>query len=227
MAVRPTDPEALHLYQLIGAPLLAVVQAEAQAAQVSADFIRRTGFMPSAAPMPAAAPDALAPDGADVADPASPAHVDDVGQLRIAEFQIDRHAADGSPRPVVARVPVLSMFPIPLLQVKHAEFEFDIRVLTRVPLEDPRPGDDDARLRVPSSTDYLSKDRVELKGFLSGARGGAGEKSTESTIKVRVRMEQSDLPAGISQLMTMMSESVSVVPRTLVEQTRDQTAGPR
>ena len=44
MAVRPTDPEALHLFQLIGAPLLAVIQAEVQAAQVSADFIKRVGF---------------------------------------------------------------------------------------------------------------------------------------------------------------------------------------
>ena len=57
MAVRPTDPEALHLYQLIGAPLLAVIQGEAQAAQVSADFISRIGFekAPTPAPRPATA----------------------------------------------------------------------------------------------------------------------------------------------------------------------------
>ena len=82
MAVRLTDPEALHLYQLIGAPLLAVIQAEAQAAQVSADFISRIGFdraepvaaLPAAPPpaaAPPAAPDASRPPGEATEKPAA------------------------------------------------------------------------------------------------------------------------------------------------------------
>jgi hypothetical protein len=241
MAVRPTDPEALHLYQLIGAPLLAVIQAEAQAAQVSADFISHIGFEPSSAAEPEGT---AAPPGAGtstaLAAPAKPKMLQDggnIGALRVAEFRVDRVGRDGKPIPYVARVPVLSLFPIPLMQVKHADFDFDIRVVTRVPLDNSRlepqaqttqqpvqqgqpPGKKDpiqqGALADPTrnSPDYLDVNRVELKGFLANTRGGAGGQAvTDASIKVRVRMEQSDLPAGLIQLLKMMDESVSLVPQ--------------
>jgi uncharacterized protein DUF2589 len=252
MAVRPNDPEALYLYQLIGAPLLAVVQAEAQATQVSAEFIKRVGFDPpkSQGPVPAVDPAAAGtPEG----EPLLGSMQDggEFGDLRMARFQIDRMGADGQSRPHVAQIPVLSMFPIPLLQVKHADFEFDIRILTRVPLEDQsrrvseqvklaqaheQVGDplgvpQDVSLamsqRKRPSVDFLQNDRVELKGFLASARGGAdGRPSMEASIKVKVRMEQSDLPAGLIHLMSMMGESVAVAPQALIEQGRRSAAKP-
>jgi len=223
MAVRPTDPEALHLYQLIGAPLLAVIQAEAQAAQVSAEFITRVGFEGP----PAATPEGSRPDGQSSPSVASTAaqpevaflqNGGDIGRLRVAEFRIDRYARDGTPVPYMARVPVLSLYPIPLMQVKHAEFDFDIRVLSRVPLEDVH---EDKRIPPQSSEDYLDRDRVELKGFLASSRGGAGgQAATDASIKIRVRMEQSDMPAGLIHLMKVMDESVTVAPLELIEASR-------
>jgi hypothetical protein len=228
MAVRPTDPEALHLYQLIGAPLLAVIQAEAQAAQVSADFITRVGFEKAPAPsLPPPTAQGTQPAGQPAAPAAAPSGMallqegGDLGALRVAEFRIDRYAGDGTPLPYVARVPVLSLYPIPLMQVKHAEFDFDIRVLSRVPLEDPRPDHQDQQATPQASTDYLSKDRVELKGFLASSRGGAGgQATTDASIKIRVRMEQSDMPAGLIHLMKVMDESVTVAPLALLEEGR-------
>lgn len=264
MAIRPTDPEALHLYQLIGAPLLAVIQAEAQAAQVSADFISHVGFEPRAAPVPgggdvqaggtrpvdeppqrAAVPQAGTTQAAGTAtvpvtspQPRAKMLQDggDIGALRVAEFRVDRIGRDGKPVAHVARVPVLSLYPIPLMQVKHAEFDFDIRVVTRVPLETPRdnaqqqkteqksqdaqndtePKDPQERKANATNTgpDYLDANRVELKGFLAKSRGGAGGSMvTDASIKVRVRMEQSDLPAGLIQLLKMMDDNVSLVPQ--------------
>lgn len=220
MAVRPTDPEALHLFQLIGAPLLAVIQAEAQAAQVSADFIKRVGF--ETAPGPAQQTQPTGPPGGGYADEPALQNGGELGAMRVAEFRIDRFGADGTPAPFVVRVPVLSMFPIPLMQVKHADFDFDIHVVTRVPVEDPREGRDDNALKQPASSDYLSNNRVELKGFLAGGRRGPG--SVDASIKVKVRMEQSDLPVGLTSLMRIMTESVSAAPLALVEQARG-TAG--
>ena len=242
MAVRPTDPEAMQLFQLIGAPLLAVIQAEAQAAQVSAEFIKRIGFDPP----PAAANQA---GGTAAATPAEPKALQDGGELgglRMAEFRIERSGADGKPQALVARVPVLSLFPIPLLQVKHADFEFDIRVLSRVPLShEPEiapdadrsapaaqdrlatgtagaPETTDIQARPSLSSDFLSKDRVELKGFLAPSRGAADTNSVDANIKVRVRMEQSDLPAGLIHLMKIMGDNVTVAPLVLLEQPRKE-----
>jgi len=243
VAVRPTDPEALHLFQIIGAPLLAVIQAEAQAAQVSAEFIKRIGFGPAQA---GASPSSPAAPGVP-ADQRALQDGDDLGGLRMAEFRIERRDRDGNPQPFIARVPVLSLFPIPLMQVKHADFEFDIRVLSRVPLEHqtalmpdavqgPTTGAKDGgggqqqatdtagsaekrdtQARPPVSADFLSPDRVELKGFLAPSRGGSESGSVDANIKVRVRMEQSDLPAGLIQLMKIMDDSVSVAPPAQVK----------
>jgi hypothetical protein len=205
MAFRPTDPEAMHLFQLIGAPLLAVVQAEAQAAQTSAEYIKRIGFQ-SAEP------------GTDEAK-AAPSLQDggSFGDLKMAEFRIDRMAADGTPRPHTVRVPVLSLFPIPLLQVKDAHVEMDLRVLTRVPLGDP--GDDKAAAPPPAaaSPDFLAPERVELKGFLSPSSPAGGSATNQAHIKMRVHMSQSDMPAGLIQLMRIMGDSVTAEPVALTE----------
>jgi hypothetical protein len=246
VAVRPTDPEAMQLFQIIGAPLLAVIQAEAQAAQVSAEFIKRIGFDSP----PAAAGQAAGGAAGALGEPTALQDGGALGGLRMAEFRIERYGADGSPQPLVARVPVLSLFPIPLLQVKHADFEFDIRVLSRVPLaHEPEISPDadqgapaardqpatgtagaterkDTQARPSLSSDFLSKDRVELKGFLAPSRGAGDTNSVDANIKVRVRMEQSDLPAGLIHLLKIMGDNVTVAPLALLEQPRkDAGAG--
>src|SRR5689334_3311526 len=148
MAVRPTDPEALHLFQLIGAPLLALVQAEAQAAQVSAEFIRRIGFgdapgneqIPPASTTPAGelvkrgpggplttgaatAPSAAQGTAPAAASPGSiagapkPLPFDDwsnLGELRMARFDLNRKGSDGQSVAHTVQVPILSLLPIPL-----------------------------------------------------------------------------------------------------------------
>jgi hypothetical protein len=208
VAARPTDPEALHLFQLIGAPLLALVQAEAQAAQVSAEFIKRVGFAQSASE-PA--------DGPGTAFGKPLQHGGELGELRVAEFGIERRGPDGTSEPHVVRVPVLSLFPIPLLQVKEAKVDFDVRVVSRVPLADADRDRKDPTL----STDFLAPERVELKGHLEPGGNSRGGRSTGSAhVRVQVSMAQSDLPAGLIHLMKTMSESIHAVPRSLVEQER-------
>jgi len=204
MAARITDPEALHLFQILGAPMLAVIQAEAQAAQTSAEFIRRVGFQPRLGGSGDAAP---ADDHRTLQDGG------ELGDLKMAEFRIDRPGADGTPQALNVSMPVLSLFPIPLLQVKDAQFDFDLKVTTRVPLaeRDDMSKDPPADL----SSDFLSPSRVELKGFLtSPSKRNPGTASNEANIKVRVRIEQSDLPAGLVHLMRIMGDSVTAAPTT-------------
>jgi hypothetical protein len=190
MAAQPGDPEAMHLYQLIGAPLLAVVQAEAQAAQTSADFIKRVGFESATPP---GTPEKMLQDGGDI------------GDLRMATFKVDRPGPNGTIQPHAISIPVLSLLPIPLLQVKDAEFSFSIRVLTRVPLQS---SEDDKQPGMPPSKDYLAPDRVEMKGLLAPHRS-MGDQSSEMNINVKVRMEQADLPSGILKLLSAMDHATT------------------
>jgi hypothetical protein len=208
MAMQPGDPEAMQLYQIIGAQLLAVVQAEVQATQVSAEFIKRVGFS-----RPKAAPGAAPPDGrAAAAAPKEESPLQDgdlIGDLKIAEFSIDRIGPDGQVQPHTIKIPVLSLFPIPLLQVKDAEFEYNLRVLSRVPLQDSEK-EHAATGNIPSK-DFLAPDRVELKGMLAPP-SAAGEQSSAMNIKVKITMGQAELPAGLTRLLGVMDQNASVVP---------------
>lgn len=237
MAMQPTDPEAMQLYQIIGAPLLAVIQAEVQAAQVSADFIRRVGFDAPRLPPTAGSP----PDGApSPPEGASPPEQDsagaqktnpkadgkslqdggDIGGLKIAEFSIDRRDAQGNHQPYIVRVPVLSLYPIPLLQVKNAEFDYNIRIISRVPLQSPDQSDTDDAFTL--SKDYLSPDRVEFKGLL-GPGVGRGETTSSMSMHVKIQMEQSDIPAGLTKLLSVMEQNVTAAPAP--PKTGDSTGG--
>ena len=203
MAERPTDPQALQLFQLIGAPLLAVVQAEAQAAQVSAQFIKSVGF---------AAPASGAPN-LPVDRPETRKFTEslqdggDLGDLKTAEFRVERRNADGTVQTQVVKVPVLSLYPIPLLQVKDAEFDFHIQVLGRVSFKNDKDLDDEG---MPPAREFLARNRVELTGLLTSSNEAT--RGSRADIRVKVRMEQSDLPAGLMRLMSVMGESVSHMP---------------
>jgi hypothetical protein len=209
MAVQSGDPEAMQLYQIIGAPLLAVVQAEVQAAQVSADFIKRVGFV-SAQPQPGGVEAAHTPATGNPLGGDAQALQDGgrIGDLKMAEFAIRRlDPATGTSTPFIISIPVLSLFPIPLLQVKDADFDYMIRILARVPLQSDN---DDATLTGAPSKDYLAPDRVELKGLIAPANSG---QTSAMNIKVKVRMEQADIPLGLTKLFTLMDQTVAASPQ--------------
>jgi hypothetical protein len=191
------DPEALYLYQLIGAPLLAIVQAEVQAAQASADFIRRVGFDTGRAVADSTGASALQDGG-------------DLGPLRVAKFSQTRIGPDGKPQELTIQIPVLSLFPIPLLQVKTADFDFGVRILSRVPLEGQKS--EDSKVVAASGKlkpeDFLSPGRVELKGSVSG-HSNDPKSTSEMHMKVRIHMDQADVPAGLLTLLNLMGQGVT------------------
>ncbi len=203
MAAQNGDPEAMHLFQLIGAPLLAVIQAEAQAAQTSAEYIQRVGFEYSTKDRPKNADKLHAPSDVDTVR---------LGNMKMAKFSVDRTDAQGNLVKHDINIPVLSLFPIPMLQVKDAEFNFSVRVLTRVPLAST--DEKDQTLSHDANRDFLAPERVEMKGLLA-PRGSRGEQVSSMNIDVKIRMEQADMPAGLMKLMSVMDQTASAQPRVL------------
>lgn len=225
MANNIQDREALRLYQLIGAPLLAVVQAEAQAAQVSADFIRRIGFEPSAEPSAAAiSPGGIAASGGDLGslEPAPDANTllqqgGRLGSLKVANFSMNKTGPDGNLVVHDVHIPVLSLFPIPILQVKDAEFDFAFKIFEHEasnPDSDVSSAESNQEKSADASSadvdDFLSSKRVELKAGL--ARSGQ-QQTSESQIRIKIRMEQADIPSGLIKLLQMMDQGVASMPR--------------
>jgi len=51
-----------------------------------------------------------------------------VGELRMLEFNYQSHDVDGTHQQQV-KIPLLTLVPLPLLQVKEADFDFDIQIV--------------------------------------------------------------------------------------------------
>lgn len=166
---------SLPLQTLLGIPLADLVEGERAAAQASAAFIRDVGFTG---------------DGQ---------NGDDFGALRYITFRYETEGPGGKPVPRWVRVPLLSLLPLPLLQLSKAEFEFAVRV------EDIK--------------DMATKEGAHVKPRVAAA--GAQPRydivacidTTEPQpqmprIRVRLEVTPSDLPAGIAGVLRKLDQAV-------------------
>jgi hypothetical protein len=173
--------KSLQFYQLIGAPLTALVQAEAQASQVTAEFIERVGFEPPVAGVPMT-------EGSEPAKPPP-------RRLRMLTFHYDKQDKTGRRQTYQIQIPLLSLIPIPAIQIKTAEIELTAHIRgVQKASSTTQIGD--------SGDDFLSRDRLELKMGMRGAKN-------TSALQVRVKMnvEQADIPSGLSRLLHTLDES--------------------
>lgn len=245
MARQIPDKEALHLYQLIGAPLLAVVEAEVKAAQASVEFIRRIGFekpvssrLPSARPPLLPATSSGTETGNQSTATAKQSNDDDLlqnggdlGKLKVISFAHSAQDRNGERHTFETSVPVLSLFPLPLLQIKSSEFDFGVRIIEcvssvpvdsfqqerKVPIE-MKSGETDAKNNADSKSnsddidydaDFLSRRRPHMKAALASST--YSQRRTDMQMKIKVRMEQADIPAGLAKLLHLMDQSIQSV----------------
>ena len=227
------DQTALSLYELIGAPLHALINAERQAAQATSEFIREVGFEGST-------------NGSD----------EDYGELRMLTFTFSRpDPSRGENQQYEVQVPLLSLLPIPALQIKDAELEYYAKILdTPRQIVDPSKQlvDRGTMLRkTPTSREASSKmlaqlesqesreaesladredtagereeildddqfpalGRIDLKATIGQVRPDAALSSRRSSIememRIKIRMEQADIPAGLSRLFNMMEQNIT------------------
>src|SRR5439155_11165165 len=104
MANGVKDIRSLLLFEIIGAPLVAIVQAQIQAARATVEFIEKVGF---------------------ITEGEHKASELDIGSLRMAEFRYSKLDENGKTAEFVAKIPVLSLVPIPGIQVKNAKISFN------------------------------------------------------------------------------------------------------
>jgi len=175
------------LYQLLGAPMHALVDAETQAAEATAQFITQFGFEP------------VTPAG-----DGSSHGSGELGKLRMASFTHQRPGPDNEPRTYKIEVPFLSLLPIPALQVKDAEFDFYLKII------DTQPQTGDKKNATQDKTQGMEP--IELKASMGrGPSDKAGNRSTEVHMRVKMRVEQADIPAGLAKLFNLMEEQIAVV----------------
>jgi hypothetical protein len=173
---KPKD-QVLSLAQLIGAPISALVDAEAQAAIATERFIRNVGFT----------------GGADRGE---------LGDLQMARFKRKRRDGEEE-REIEVQIPLLSMLPIPALQIRDAELDYTVRVVQTEEMHHA-PFHDVKGLRNTPDDEPIAR----IRGSFAREPHSGDRRRTDMLVKMKVRMEQADMPDGLAKLLALSSDSI-------------------
>ncbi|MFN0200532.1 MAG: DUF2589 domain-containing protein [Bacteroidia bacterium] len=167
----PTNP--LPFGEILAGPMLALIQADTIAAQASAEFIENVGFVNGQAG-------------------------DNFGAMRMITFTYQKQAIGEAPQTVTIQVPLLSLIPIPLLQVKDAQIDFGVEIS-----DTQSSGLARSQLRtVGGDLLYLDGNRTAMSAIL--------REQTDSRIqlKMKVTFAQADVPSGLARLFQVIDQSI-------------------
>jgi hypothetical protein len=202
MANGVQDLKSLPLQDILGAPISALVQAEAQASRTALDFIEQVGFVRPAD----------APPGADALD---------VGTLRMVEFGYSKLDAEGNPAQFVARIPLLALFPIPGLRVKLATLSFTAKITdvftetTSQTASGETGGEGTGGTTTPDS--FLTRPQVGFRGSIVSSTGTQGTTTSSYDLNIKVELEQTPVSPGMAKLQSMLDLAIDDSQRVLAE----------
>ena len=194
------DQSALSLYQLLGAPLYALIQAETYAAHATAGFIEEMGFE------------------APQKSPEGNADKNDLGKLRTLTFKQERRGADGQAVSYKVEVPLLSLLPIPALQIQEAELEFFVKIVDTVK---QKTLEKDVQTEViekvnekqpPGSKHVPIPGYLDMKALLGRGQPNAPrspESAFDMQVHIKIKVAQADTPAGLSRMFNLLEQSIS------------------
>lgn len=179
-----TYSQIFSLTELISAPLIATVQADFFAAERFVAYLREYGF-----------------------EPQKGAPFQDFGKLRMVVFQY--RTPNGW---VEMQVPILSLIPLPLLQVSDADFHYNIRILGMAALSSEAEARDPgvrAQAGIPASVGANPENLYASMAPLRRQTEQDGETPTlVANMDINIRMRQADLPGGIATMLNVMQSAV-------------------
>ena len=154
-----TSTPVTDLSNLLAAPVLASVDADAQAARHFLRFLESFAFTP--------------PSG-------------DGAERGLAYFTFAfTYMQNGQPKSLVVSLPVLSLVPLPLLNVAKATFDFTLQIVDIRTAPEKRP-----------SVLAMFSEGPSSRASLPGGMG------------VTMDVVPSDLPAGISRLLNLTADAI-------------------
>ncbi|WP_026367392.1 DUF2589 domain-containing protein [Bacteroides sp. 14(A)] len=134
----------------------------------------------------------------------------EVGNLR--NLQLKYKCMDsGVMKEQKVSIPLLTLVPLPLLQVKEADFDFDIQII------DALSADRNATFSLTNKQDEEVKtnDGVKLRVTMAPSSIIAEERSSRNrnftaNMKVKVKMQQADMPGGLSNLLFLTTNNMPI-----------------
>jgi hypothetical protein len=171
------------LDELFAIPLKAVIDANAHAIKRALEFLLTFGFD----------------------DPAAKRNETNVsiGSLRTVTFAYDYTDSRGQTQLTKVSIPLISLIPMPLLEVTKAQFDYAVQILhgeTRITAQtsDNSMVENKSLLAVLAPMDATQEHR----------QMSARQPSRKANMTVHVEVEKSDLPAGILQLVNFGQQAI-------------------
>ncbi|WP_202077888.1 DUF2589 domain-containing protein [Caldalkalibacillus salinus] len=183
--------EAIPFRHLIGVPLSSVIEAQAEAAKSTIEFIEKVGF--------------TAPDDR--------VQVDDLQEARTITFSYERLNADGAEESVEITVPVLSIVPVPYIRIDTMDIDFSAKI-TEIMTEEISSStftgsSTSGRL---SYSKWFSPIKASFTASLTHNRtnesSSASRLGQEYHMNVKVRAVQDNMPAGLSRVLTILERGI-------------------
>jgi hypothetical protein len=183
---------SLDFESMIGGPLIAVVNAQAQAAMTSVDYIKGVGFKGEE------------PD------------IEPVMVSFSYKRPVERTDADGNsviePADFTLTVPILTMLPIPFIRVEETEIDFNAKIVSTQFRET------NSTLKLGSEFEAKAgygPFSAKLKTTFSYQRNTSAGSKVERTysLHVHVRAVQDEMPAGTERLLSILENAIQENPQ--------------
>ncbi|HEU4403869.1 MAG TPA: DUF2589 domain-containing protein [Polyangiaceae bacterium] len=184
MANGVQDLKSLPLSDIIGAPVGAVVQAEAHAARIAIEFIEKVGFQKN--------PDAP-PEGGPL----------DAGTLRMVEFGYTKADENGDPAEFVARIPLLALFPIPGIRVKLAKIAFAAKITDVFTESTSDEGEGEG------GGGLFGEPAVQFRGSVVTTSSSTETTTSSYDLNIALELEQTPVSPGMAKLLNMLDVAIS------------------
>lgn len=145
----------------------------------------------------------------------------EVGNLR--NLQLKYKCMDsGVMKEQKVSIPLLTLVPLPLLQVKEADFDFDIQIIDAI------SADRNATFSLTNKQDEEAEtnDGVKLRVTMAPSSGTVEERSSRNrnltaNMKVKVKMQQADMPGGLSNLLFLTTNNMPIE-ETIINPNQDE-----
>ncbi|HYE50572.1 MAG TPA: DUF2589 domain-containing protein [Azospirillaceae bacterium] len=176
------------LHEVLGGLLGSLVRAQHAAAMAAVEFIEKVGF--EGAPQ-----DGSGTGGASL------------GRMRMVEFAYDKPLPNGGTLPMVMRVPLLTLFPIPMMRIKESTLDFKLEIAS---VSTPEPA---------GGVTADAADAAKVRHARTGVRlpTTSGLKPTDpppaGMMQVQIRIEGSDFPTGLQKLLHVAEHSPHIQAR--------------
>lgn len=180
--------EINELYQLFAAPVLATIDADFYAARKFIEYIKEYGF------------------DAPTTNPEAPKS--DWGKLKTIKFRYFTQGQGGVLIEHRIELPLISLIPLPILQIDRATFDMNVRILGGVDQKSKTP--DPPRLKNDKTVQEPAETTPQFLAILSPVNENKNDRLSpylSANLKTHLSLVVSDLPVGIMKLLNVVQDA--------------------